>query len=254
LQPITAPEQLFAKFSPHHIPPSVVLLTKETERPRFSLCKDCGVWRVVFEGQEFYIKHERGMFYVAYLLTHPYEPIHALDLMAKIPEIYRHQLGLPEIIDPATGKPVTLQSGARLQERSLALDDAQAMRALYRKQKQLEAILDDDSESEPVKTEALRELEQIYEFQQQHAGRSKDTARGAAKAVRAAIQRLHTHISLASDTKSRLQPVLTAFATHLQRHILIPSARYSGHGGPHARAGSAGSFTYEQPPRTHWLS
>ena len=38
-----------------------------------------------------------------------------------------------------------LESHARLQERSLSLDDAQAMRNLYRKQKELEAILEDET-------------------------------------------------------------------------------------------------------------
>ena len=65
--------------------------------------------------------------------------------------------GLPEITDPTTGRKITLESHARLQERSLALDDREAMRRLYKKQKELESILDDDSSSEPEKAEALPE-------------------------------------------------------------------------------------------------
>src|SRR5262245_53439630 len=54
-----------------------------------SLRKGLGFWTITFNGQDAIVKHERGIFYVAWLLTHPPQhPIHALDLMAKIPEIY----------------------------------------------------------------------------------------------------------------------------------------------------------------------
>src|SRR5437867_5316581 len=72
-------------------------------KPRYSLRKGLGVWHLTFDGQEAGLKHERGIFYVAWLLTHPPEhPIHALDLIAKIPELYRQQLGLTQIADSAT--------------------------------------------------------------------------------------------------------------------------------------------------------
>jgi hypothetical protein len=47
-------------------------------------------------------------------------------------------------------------------------------------------------------------------------------------------------------------PVLGSFADHIKRHVLIPSVRYSGHGGPYARAGLAGCFTYERPGGVSW--
>ena len=40
---------------------------------------------------------------------------------------------LPTLTDPTTGKAPVLDSGARLQERSLALDDRESMRRLYKK-------------------------------------------------------------------------------------------------------------------------
>ena len=46
-----------------------------------------------------------GRKYVAYLLTNPpKQPIHAVDLAAKIREIYRNQLGLQNLVDPVTAK------------------------------------------------------------------------------------------------------------------------------------------------------
>ncbi len=35
-------------------------------------------------------------------------------------------------------------------------------------------------------------------------------------------------------------------------YLIIPSARFTGHGGPHAKTGLAGHFTYEPPPGVAW--
>ncbi len=220
---------------------------------RYSLRKHLGVWQLVFDGKEAFLKNERGIMYVAWLLYNPpAEPIHAIDLMGKVPELYRQQLGLAQITDPATGKASALESGARIQERSLALDDAQAMRALFKKAKELEALLDSDDESEPVKAEALRDLEAIYELQRQHGRRSRDNAGRVAHAVRRAITRFYQRLQKTVGEDGNPHPVLRSFAEHIKRHILIPSARYCGHGGPHARAGAAGCFTYERPGEVLW--
>ena len=51
-----------------------------------------------------------------------------------------------------------------VQQRSMGLDDAAAVRALWRRQRELERVLADRLEIEPVKAEALRELEQVTEY------------------------------------------------------------------------------------------
>jgi hypothetical protein len=250
LLPKRAPGEIFAAFSPAS---SLSISHSALCTPKYALRKSLGVWHLIFDGKQAYLRHERGLFYVAWLLYNPPEqPIHAIDLMAKIPEFYRKQLGLTSIADPVTGKAAPLLSGARIQERSLALDDRQTMRALFHKEKELEAILDSDDESEPVKAEALRELEQIAEFQRQHGRGSRDSARRAAHAVRSAIVRFHEHLHGAVGQDGGPHPVLRCFAEHINKHILIPSARYAGHGGPYARAGLAGCFTYERPGDVFW--
>ncbi|HSU57004.1 MAG TPA: hypothetical protein VLT36_23375 [Candidatus Dormibacteraeota bacterium] len=207
----------------------------------FSLKKGDGYWTLRFEGREIVIKHARGIFYIAWLLEHPNERIHALDLMTKIPEIYRQHLALTEITNPETGKTVTLESHARLQERSLSLDDAQAMRAVFRRQRELEAILDDPDQDEPVKAEALKELEELADFQKKHAQRHRSQAQLAADSVHKAIARLHKHLSTSG------QSLLTEFAEQINKQIIMPSRRYSGHNNQYARSGLAGCFTYEHP-------
>jgi hypothetical protein len=225
------------------------------ENQKFQLKKGLGVWKLIFDGHEADLKHERGIFYVAWLLYHPpAQPIHALDLIAKIPELYRNQLGLAQITYPDNGKSTTLESHARIQERSLALDDAQVLRAILKKQQELEAILDDESESEPIKQEALRELEAIIQFQKQHGKRSQTNSQRAADSVRKAIIRFHQRLSKTADAKADPNHVLARFAAHLENHLLIPSRRYSGHGNAYARTGLAGCFTYEPPSGCVWDS
>jgi len=252
LSPARPPADLFANFG--QSPQSKIEIQKsKMAKPRFALRKGLGFWTLIFDGYEIVLKHERGIFYIAWLLYHPDQtPIHALDLMAKIPEIYRHQLGLTEITDPETGKTTVLESHARLQERSLSLDDAQAMRALFRKEKELEAILDDPDESEPVKAEALRDLEAIAEFQRKYHRRSRTNAQRAAHSVRAAIARFHEH--LAEAARANHDPALASFADHINKHILIPSRRFTGQGNRYARSGLAGCVTYEPPPNFNWHS
>ena len=123
---------------------------------------------------------------------------------------------------------------------------------MLRKQKELEAILDDDAESEPVKAEALRELEAIVDFQRRHGSRTEDNAEKTVRAVRRAITRLHERLEQAKDASGRPHPVLGPFAAHLKKHLLSPSFRYSGHGGARDRGGFAGCFTYEPPPGVTW--
>jgi len=221
--------------------------------PRYSLRKGLGFWQLTFEGRDAQFKHERGVLYVAWLLLHPPpQPIHCLDLAAKIPEVYRRQLGLGRLTHLATGAAVTLASDARLQQRNLSLDDSQALRALLRKEKELEAILDRDDEPEPVKEEALRELEAIAEFQRRQSGRSQDEAQRVVHAVRQAIGRFYHRLLAAVDRNGRPHPVLRPFAVHLERCLLTPSARYAAGAGRRALGPAAGCLTYQPPPDVVW--
>jgi hypothetical protein len=234
---------------PPHSPSPFSLLPS----PSYSLHRDLGFWQLTFEGQFAVIKHERGILFVAYLLLNPPEhPLHATDLVAKIPGLSRQHLGLTEILDPATGLPIQLESGAHLQQASLGDDDAELTRALLKEEKKLYALLDDPEEIEPVKAEALRRLEELAAFQKQHSRRSVDTAQRLARTTRQSISRLHLHLAAATDRQGNPHPVLRPFAEHMNNYILIPSARFASSGSPHARTGLVGCFTYEPPRGLTW--
>jgi len=116
---------------------------------RYALRRGVDCWALVYEGREAIFKHELGALYVAYLLLNPpKEPLHAVALALKARDMAGKAAGRDEA--PA--------------ERSMGLEDAAAVRALWRRQRELERMIADRQESEPVKAEALRELEQVTEY------------------------------------------------------------------------------------------
>lgn len=226
--------------------------TSKTAVP-YALRKELGFWDLTFEGRSGIFKHEQGAFYVAYLLGRPWaEPIHGLVLALEFKERRRHTGGIFEIADPNSGRLVCVAKTATLQQRSLGLDDVEAARALRRKQQQLEALLEDEDQIEPVKAEAQRELEVIYQFQQLNAPRIRTSAEKAADAVGKAIKRLYQHLADATEARGEPHAVLRAFAEHLKRYLLIPSGRCGTPGGPRLREQGRGCFTYEPPSGITW--
>jgi hypothetical protein len=220
---------------------------------RYSLKKGLGFWQLTFQGVNAIFKHEQGALYVTYLLLNPpEEPIHALDLLTRIAALDRKEAGLPEIEDPVTGATLPLESHARLQERSLALDDAQLMRATLRSQNQLETILEDSQIIEPVRREVERELEALYRYEENNCLRTIDAAQKAVRTVRMAINRFCDHLAEATDIQGSPHAVLRLFAKHLRDHLLVPSARFPG-GRTRASSGIAGCFTYEPPAAVTWV-
>jgi hypothetical protein len=115
-----------------------------------------------------------------------------------------------------------------------------------------EAVLDDPDATEREKAEALGMLEELAAFQRQHAMRSKGNAERLVRAVRLAITRLHGNLAAATDAAGQPHPVLRPFSDHLTKHLIAPSARFTGRVGSRARAGVAGRFTYEPPRGVLW--
>jgi hypothetical protein len=155
--------------------------------------------------------------------------------------------------DPSTGKFVAVEANAELSEYNLQLEEARAAWSMRRNQLELEALVDDESQPEAVKAEALRELEAIYDYQKLNLGRITTAAQRAVRTVRMGINRFHRRLCCAVDLEGRPQPVLRGFAAHLERYLLAPSARYSGRRFSR-RLGLAGRFTYEPPPGVVWVS
>jgi hypothetical protein len=209
---------------------------QQSER-QYALRRGLGFWELTFEGQQAVFKHELGALYVACLLLEPpREPIHAVALALKAREM--------------SGEPAG--SGEVVQQRSMGLEDAATVRALWRRQRTLERVLEDDEAIEPVKAEALRELEEVSEFLRKSPWRSRGGAERCVRAVTAAIKRLHLRLVGAVDAEGKPHPVLQAFARHLYEHLLVPSGRSGGYARGWPAATYPGCFTYEPPPGVVW--
>jgi hypothetical protein len=224
----------------------------------FSIRRHTGFWSLTFKGQEACFDHEQGAYYVAWLLLNPpSEPIHGMALEIKSMAYFGQFLNGPaetEIVDPSTGETMILACDAIFEQRNFALDDAESIRPLRRKQLELEAILDNEHASEPVKAEVQRELAELYAWQKMSHAETMDTAQKAVRAVRWTLTRFNKHLATAVDPRGNPHPVLRAFAAHLQEHLLIPSARYCKTGGAPTIARVAGTFTYEPPSGVKWTA
>ena len=203
----------------------------------YALHREGGHWQLTFEGQQTLFKHELGALYVAYLLLHPPRgPLHAVALALKA----REACGQPEAADELE------------QQRRMVLNDAVAVRGLWRRQRELERVLADRMEIEPVKAEALPELERVSEALRHSHWLHHDGAARCVRAVGEALLRFHKHLLKPADAKGRPHPVLQSFAGHLHRHLLVPSGRGSRGQWRWLAMVPAGFFTYVPPRGVVW--
>jgi hypothetical protein len=181
-------------------------------------------------------KHELGALYVAYLLLNrSREPLHAVALAFKARE-----WGGRATPDDA------------VEEGSMGLKDADEVRALWRRQHELERILADSSEIEPVKAEALHELEYVSYCLRNNRWLSAHGAERCVRAVTAAIKRFYGHLLDSVDAEGRPHPVLRDFAAHLRSHLLSPSGRGCRGEWRWLAMAPAGCFIYLPPHGVVW--
>jgi hypothetical protein len=197
--------------------------------PRYALRNGGGIWKIVFDGRAGEWKDEKGLHYAAHLLKHPpAEPIHGAKLAARV-------FGCADIA-----------------ELSLGQEDATSQRAIETEAKELAAVLKSDGAAEFERQEARERLEELARIRKQTAKRPETNAEKTVRAVRKAIRRLHENLARRKGDDGKPHPVFAPFAAHLQKYLLIPSARYSGRRGARVKAGVAGGFIYEPPDGVVW--
>ena len=156
----------------------------------YALRRGVGFWEVIFEGQHATFRHEQGAPYAAWLLLQPPpKPLHAVVLALEARALFGH-----------------IPDAAVIQQQYLGLAEAEAVRTLRRRERELEAVLDDEDEIEPVKAEAQRELAAMADFMRQNPWHSRECAEKCARAVRRSIQLLVAHLAGAVDAGGNLQP------------------------------------------------
>ena len=207
------------------------------DEPPYALARGLGFWEVTFEGRHATFKNEEGAPYVAGLLLHPpRKPIHAVAVALEARTLSGRTPGATEFF----------------RQRYLGLEEAEAVRNLRRRERELEVVLDDEEEIAPVKTEALCELAAIADFMRQNPWHSRDCVQKCARSVAVAIGRLHTHLAQALEAEGQPHPVLQAFARHLHEHLLIHSDGGDIPGRMRVGAALPGWFTYQPPPGVVW--
>ena len=190
----------------------------------------------MFQGRQGVFPHELGALYVACLLLGPpREPLQAVALALQAKKRLGGLAGPDEL----------------LQQRGLGLEAPATIRALWQRQSELERVLQDRREPEPVKAEALRELEQITDYLRQTPWMSRHGAERCACAVGVAIRHLYAHLARAVRADGKPDEVLRAFAEHLREHLLLPSGRGARNGRTHAWT-PPGWFIYVPPQRVAW--
>jgi hypothetical protein len=185
----------------------------------YALRKGQGAWGLTYAGEQAVFADRAGMDFVEYLLKHPGEVIHSLALLARV------------------------QGEAPVQQRSAVLDERDTTRDYLRQMSRLRKVMESEDASGREKEVAEEELAQFESALPDIHHRTMDEAAKTAKTVRQAIRRVCSSLGQARDQQHRPDPVLTAFAAHLQKQLLGPSQPGSA---------PAGHLVYEPPAGVIW--
>jgi len=188
---------------------------------RFLIQRGVNTWRVVFDGVELPgLGKDRGMFFVAYLAGKAGDdPIHALDLEAKVSRFYRKDCGLPEIVNPEGEEPVTVNADAVLQEYDLNRDNGRLAELMRIEERNAVATIENQKASRAAKAEALKKVQAIREYRVNHFGKNSSPANDAAKRVRTAIDRLLDALSDMKPGGAKEARAVSAFADFIRQNI-----------------------------------
>jgi plasmid stabilization system protein ParE len=219
----------------------------------YALYRDGPLWHLTFHGRPAVLKHEKGLCYVAEMLSHPGQPIKKLSLAVKYSAPRSAGSGGVEVFDPASGHLDLPSNSEAVHELSLAADDLEARRVCQARGRQLAETIRDPKKTKAVREEARAELEQITAYLAKDRRQLRDATKAAGDAVRSAIQKLLRNLVAGSGSASGPGSVQREFARHLQRHLLIPSGRYAGPKARKARGELTGCLLYEPPPGVVWI-
>jgi hypothetical protein len=194
--------------------------------PSFRLKNENGFWELTFDGAQAVLPQNQALFYLAWLLQHPAEA-----------PLSTHQLAL-QVHERFASHPDFVQQMPWIH---LPEDRVMAEKLSLLRQEQLEAILHDDLQFEPVKHEAMRELEQIHAHQGEAFLEFSQEIHRTTDFVDKMLLRLHGALTMANDPLGNPHPVQRAFAMHLLFYLFVPTIL-------------AGGYVYLPPTGVAWSS
>ena len=223
----------------------------------YAIQRGVNSWRVVFDGIELPgLGKDRGMFFVAYLVGHAGgDPIHALELEAKVARFYRKDCGLTEIVDPSGEKAVALSADAIPVERDLNLDNERMAELLREEERKALAIVESGKSSSTARAEALEKVESIRAYRANRFGKNSSPANDAARRVRTAIDRLIGSLRKTTPVSARQGQALTGFADYVEKSIRQASANLWPRTGLRSRKSKwlPGHFVCEKIEGIEWV-
>lgn len=202
------------------------LFSETPPAARHIIQRGVNTWRVVFDGVELPgLGKGRGMFFVAHLAEHAGgDPIHALELEAKVSRFYRKECGLTELVDPDRDEVVPMDVEAVLMERDLNLDNIRLAELLREEERKAMATIENPKTNQAAKAEALKKVEAIGAYRLNRFGKNSSPATDAVRRVRAAIDRLVEALDEMTHGDTRQTKAVVGFAEYVRKHIRQASA------------------------------
>ena len=209
----------------------------------YALRRGFGLWELTFGGRTAILRDEQGLRYVACLLSRgSAEPIPAVDLLGLAAGLRASAPSGGGWL-PGSGEQETVV------QRSSRFDDRETLKGLAGRLRELQVILDDDNEIEPVKAEARVEFEQLSALRHRRVLRTADQAQLAMDGINKTLRRFCRRLATARDARGRPHPVLREFSEHLENCLLLPARRFLGSKQKYR----GGSYDYRPEPPIRWV-
>jgi hypothetical protein len=196
----------------------------------YSLSNTAGFWELILAGRFTVVPQSQALFYLCSLLASPYgTPIRGTDLALQTFHTFGAHLDYRNKID-------WLRRHA---------DDPHITNILIKKQRALQAIIDDPEESYHDKAAASAQLDLLRDLQKSHAADMTDPSDTTAQTISDELLQVYNRLALATDVRGNPNETLRAFARHILLRVLVPSTIASNKAGVML-------FTYEPPLGLTW--
>jgi hypothetical protein len=211
---------------------------------RYGLQREAACWVLDFQGQRALLKHEIGLAYVGYLLSHPGEYVPSATLFSEFSARAQPEVPAVELSDAEMG------DGVFLAQPGPDRDEEEARSRYYAQLREYQETFKNSTLPGAEREEARRQYDELFEFLKRHYHSRPDRQSAVTKVVHKSIQRLCQRL------RNMTESAALGFAEYLERHILVPSRRYTqakaGSNVRIARGELAGRLVFECPPDHRW--
>ena len=232
-----------------------LLTAGEADCFRYSLRRDPNGWVLVFQDGCAKLKHGIGVAYVAYLLSHPRQHIPSATLFSEFSTGHRKDT-VPELPDPETDEFTPLTDAVDTDPSLIEKEEEQARKEHYGMLREYRRAMNDPETPEWEREDARQRHDELQLYLRRQHPRARSPGQAVTKLVYKSIQRFCHYLREVIPGEKAPNPVALAFAEYIERHILLPSRRYTrakpGANVHIARGGLAGRLIFDRPPGHHW--